>query len=138
MSDRGLEIWKLARDLSIEIHRMTLNELPRFELYESGAQIRKSSKSVRANIVEGYGRRRYEQDFIRFLCIAESSCYETTDHLETLFATGSLKNTELYESVHEKSRTLSKMINRFLSSVERRHLPTHFQVAGCASHQTDT
>jgi len=42
---------------------MTLNELPKFEMYEEGSQIRRSSKSVRTNIVEGYGRRNYKLDY---------------------------------------------------------------------------
>jgi|GEM_PF-3303464 len=53
MSYRNLEIWQLAREMSIEIHRMTLNNLPKFEMFEEGSQIRRSSKSIRANIVEG-------------------------------------------------------------------------------------
>ena len=60
MSYKSLEIWKLARELVIDIHKMTLNELPKFEMFEEGRQIRKSSKSVRSSIVEGYGRRRYK------------------------------------------------------------------------------
>ena len=90
MSYRKLEIWKRARDLSLEIHKMSLN-LPKFELYETGSQIRRSSKSIRSNIVEGYGRRRYKQDFIRFIIYSLSSTDETIDHLETLFETSSLK-----------------------------------------------
>jgi len=58
MSYTKLEIWQLARDLSIEIHRMTIELLPKFERYEEGAQIWRSIKLVRSNIVEGYGRRR--------------------------------------------------------------------------------
>jgi four helix bundle protein len=121
MSYRNLEIWKLARELSIDIHRMTLTALPKFERYEQGTQIRRSSISVRANIVEGYGRRRYKKDFIRFLCYAESSCDETIDHLEILFETESLTDADLYESIHRRLKTLSKMINGFLSSVEQQH-----------------
>jgi len=121
MSYRDLEIWKLAREMSIEIHSMTLNCLPKFEMYEEGSQIRRSSKSIRSNIVEGYGRRRYKQDYIRFLCYAESSCDETTDHLETLFETGSLTDITFYEKVHGQLRKLGKMINSFLSAVERQH-----------------
>jgi len=49
---------------------MTLEKLPRFELYEEGSQIRKSSKSIKSTIVEGYGRRRYQQEDIRFLTYA--------------------------------------------------------------------
>jgi len=40
MSYRTLEIWRLARDLSIEIHRMTLESLPKLEMYEEASQIR--------------------------------------------------------------------------------------------------
>ncbi len=121
MSYRDLEIWQLAREMSIEIHRMTLNNLPKFEMYEEGSQIRRSSKSIRSNIVEGYWRRRYKQDYIRFLCYAEASCDETTDHLETLFETGSLADKDLYETLHNRLRQLGRMINRFFAAVERKH-----------------
>jgi len=67
-------------------------QLPTIELYETGSQIRRSSKSIRSNIVEGYGRRRYQSDFIRFLVYSHSSVDETRDHLETLFETGSLND----------------------------------------------
>ncbi|MCY3023982.1 MAG: four helix bundle protein [Planctomycetota bacterium] len=121
MSYRDLEIWQMARDLSVRIHKMTLEKLPKFEAYEEGAQIRRSSKSVRSNIVEGYGRRRYKQDFIRFIVTAEASCDETTDHLETLYETHSLTDQALYEDLHEKLRTLARKINQFLSAVEVQH-----------------
>ena len=63
MSYRNLEVWQIARELSVLIHKMTLNELPKFEMYVEGSQIRRSSKSVRTNIVEGYGRRNYKLDY---------------------------------------------------------------------------
>lgn len=66
MSYKNLEIWKLAREVVIDIHKMTLERLPKFEIFEEGSQIRKSSKSLKSTIVEGYGRRRYKQEFIRF------------------------------------------------------------------------
>jgi len=81
----------LAHKLSVEIHRMTVEDLPKFEQYEEGEQIRKSSKSIPTNIVEGFGRKRYKDDFIRFLTIAHASCSETIEHLEILYDTGSLK-----------------------------------------------
>jgi len=137
LSYRNLEIWKLARELSVEVHRMTLTTLPKFETYEQGAQIRRSCKSVRSNIVEGYGRRRYKQDFIRFLCYAESSCDETIDHLETLFETGSLTDADLYESIHGRLKTLAKMINRFLSSVEKQHISVREEPLDYASLGSD-
>jgi len=54
-----LEIYKEALNLYFDIHKMTLN-LPKFELYELGSQLRRSADSVVTNIVEGYGRRRYK------------------------------------------------------------------------------
>ena len=122
MSYKKLEIWQLARELVIDIHKMTLNELPKFEMFEEGSQIRKSSKSVKSTIVEGYGRRRYKQDFIRFLTYALASNDETIDHLETLFETESLKNKELYDSLHGRSEVLGKKLNNMIGSVEREHL----------------
>ncbi len=50
MSYRKLEIWQLAREMVIEIHKLSLN-LPKFEMYEEGSQIRGSAKSVKSNIV---------------------------------------------------------------------------------------
>ncbi|MCL6099329.1 MAG: four helix bundle protein [Bacteroidetes bacterium] len=51
MSYKNLEIWKLSRDLVIDIHEMTISKLPKFEMYEIGSQIRRAIKSVRSNIV---------------------------------------------------------------------------------------
>jgi four helix bundle protein len=100
---------------------MTLNKLPQFELYEEGSQIRRSIKSVKSNLVEGYGRRRYKQEFIRFLTYSLSSCDETTDHLETLYETESLKDEPLYQDLHKRLQILGKKINLFIQSVEKEH-----------------
>lgn len=118
MNYRDLEIWQLAKELSIEIHKMTLNELPKLEMYEEGSQIRRSSKSVRSNIVEGYGRRRYIMDYIKHLTYAQASNDETIDHLETLYETGSLNNKEFFEDLHQRLDILGKKINKFISAVE--------------------
>ncbi|MCD6441021.1 MAG: four helix bundle protein [Candidatus Marinimicrobia bacterium] len=122
MSYKKLEIWQLARQAVITIHEMSLQELPKFELYEEGCQIRRSIKSVKSNIVEGYGRRYYKQKFIHFLVYALSSNDETIDHLETLYETGSLKNLKLYESLHKHLELLGKKINLFIQSVKNEHI----------------
>jgi len=63
---KNLDIYKKAYILSIEIHKMSL-KLPKFELYETGNQIRRSSKSIKSTIVEGFGRRRYKQEFKKII-----------------------------------------------------------------------
>jgi four helix bundle protein len=122
MSYRDLEIWKLARQAAIGVHQMTIRELPKFELYEEASQIRRSVKSIRSNIVEGYARRRYKQEFIRFLVFAHASCDETIDHLEGLFETGSLTNEETFRSLQAKLDLLGRKLNVFIESVEREHV----------------
>ena len=78
-------------------------------------------KTVKSTIVEGYGRRRYKQEFIKFLIYALSSNDETIDHLETLFETESLKDKELYADLHNRLELLGKKLNLFIQSVERGH-----------------
>jgi len=119
LSYKNLEIWQEARTLVIDIQKMTLEKLPKFELYEEGGQIRKSSKSVKSTIVEGYGRRRYQQEYIRFLTYSISSNDETIDHLETLYETDSLKDKELYENLHDRIEILGKKLNNFIQAIER-------------------
>lgn len=121
MKYKDLEVWKKAKELFSEIHSMTLEDLPKFEMYETGSQIRRSMNSVRANIVEGFGRRCYKQDFLHFLIYAESSTDETIDHLETLFETGSLKSKEKYLGLHERLIILGKMLNNLIKKVRQEH-----------------
>jgi len=122
MNYKDLEIWRLAREVVIEIHEMTLNKLPKFGMFEEGSQIRRSSKTVKSIIVEGYGRRNYKQDFIKFLIYALSSNDETIDHLETLFETKSLKDENLYNELKEKLDKLGRKLNNFIQSVENQHI----------------
>ena len=119
MSYKKLKIWQLAKELSVEIHTMTM-QLPKFELYETGSQIRRSSKSIRSNIVEGYGRRRYKADFIRFLVYAHSSVDETRDHLETLIETGSFNDQTEFKRISEKLDQTGRLIYKYIQSVEQR------------------
>jgi four helix bundle protein len=119
LSYKNLEIWQEARTIVIDVHKMTLKKLPRLEMYEEGRQIRKSSKSVKSTIVEGYGRRRYKPEYIRFLVFAIASNDETIDHLETLYETGSLKEQELYKNLHDRIEILGKKLNNFIKSVEK-------------------
>lgn len=98
---------------------MTL-ALPKFELYEGGSQIRRSARSVGANIVEGYGRSRYKADYIRFLVCALASNDETIFHLEGLYETGSLTDKNLFDHLHDQAMHLGSMLNLFIRGIEGR------------------
>ena len=120
MSYKKLQVWEMAREVVIEVHAMAM-KLPKFELYEEGSQIRRSSKTTKATIVEGYGRRRYKQDWIKFLVYALSSNDETMDHLENLWETKSLTEEPIFLSLKIKIESLGKMLNKFLQAVEQEH-----------------
>ncbi len=119
MSYKNLEIWQLAKDISIDIHKMTLEKLPKFEMFEEGSQIRRSSKSVRSNIVEGYGRRYYKMDYIKHLLYAQASNDETIDHLETIYETKSLTDEKLFNELSNRIDILGKKLNKFIQSVRK-------------------
>ncbi len=114
-SYKDLEIYQQAYQLAVQIHHMSLT-LPKFELYEQGSQIRRSSKSVKDNIAEGYGRKRYKDDFIKFLIYAQASCDEVTSQLSMI--------SDLYFSeeplteLKEEYDILGKRINKFIQYVE--------------------
>jgi four helix bundle protein len=82
-SYNDLEVYQKAYSLAIKVHEMSLT-LPKYELYEQGSQIRRSSKSIKDNIAEGYGRRKYKLDFIKFLTYAQASCIECTSQLKMI------------------------------------------------------
>ena len=89
-SYRDLEVFQKSKRLAIEIHKISLT-LPKFEMYEEGSQIRRSAKAVTTAIVEGYSRRRYKADFIKFLIYSQSECDETMVHLDFLYEQNLLK-----------------------------------------------
>lgn len=114
---RNLEIFKEAKRLAIIVHRMSLT-LPKFEMYEEGGQVRRSSKGVASMIVEGYGRQRYKADFIKYLVYAITECDETIVHLDFLFETNSWQDENAYLSLRNEYDILSKRINTYTQWVE--------------------
>lgn len=118
-SYRDLEIYKLSYDLAVRIHKMSL-KLPKYELYEEGSQIRKSSKGITSCIVEGYGRRKYKAEFIRFLTYAHASCDETIAHLSFVRDTHEdeidVSGMDLFLKEYD---VLGGKINKYIQYVER-------------------
>lgn len=114
-SYRDLDIDKTAYQLALEVHQMSL-KLSKYELYEQGSQIRRLSKGIKDNIVEGFGRRRYEQDFIKFLVYSQSSCDETIDHLKMISDIHYPKDP--LTQLMDEYIVLGKRINKLIQYVE--------------------
>ena len=114
-SYRDLEIYQLSYELAMKIHHMSL-QLPKYELYEEGGQIRRSSKGVCSSIVEGYGRKKYKNEFVKFLVYAQASCDETELHLKFIFASGYI-NDDVYQVLKDENNKLGRKINKFIQYV---------------------
>ena len=71
-----LDVFRRAYQVSLEVHRMRL-EFPRIEQWALADQIRRASKSICANLVEGFGRQGWSRsEFRRFLMMATGSADE--------------------------------------------------------------
>jgi four helix bundle protein len=71
-----LDVFRRAYALSLEVHRASL-EFPRIEQFAIADQVRRASKSICANIAEGFGKQRQSRvEFHRFLMMAIGSADE--------------------------------------------------------------
>ena len=114
-SYNDLEVYQLSYNLAIEIHKMSL-ELPKYEIYEQGSQIRRSSKGIKDAIAEGYGRRRYKADFIKYLIYAHASCDEAISQLN-MISDIHYPDKPLTDLI-SKYNLLGSKINKFIQYVE--------------------
>ena len=76
---KQLEIWKLSRNFSVPIYKLTAT-FPESEKFGLISQLRRASISVPSNIAEGSGRNS-DKDFIKFLQYAVGSCREIDTQL---------------------------------------------------------
>ena len=71
-----LEVFQRAYRLSLEVHRASL-DFPRIEQFALADQVRRASKSICANLAEGFGRQSQSKpEFRRFLTMALGSADE--------------------------------------------------------------
>lgn len=79
---RDLEVYQESYALMLIIHEH-VKKFPIYERHDLASQMRKASKSIPANIAEGWSKRNHEKDFKRHLDIALGSTNEMQVHLET-------------------------------------------------------
>ena len=128
MIDEGfkkLKIYQLSHQLAIEVHSMTL-KLPKQEMFEEASQIRRSSKSVSAQIVEGYSLRKYKNEYLHYLYRSYASAEETIEHLEYLFETRSMSDVTLFKDLRERYESLCKQEFVFIQTIEAWTEPPRF------------
>jgi len=99
-----LACWKEARKLRLFVKDSLITKMPSSEKFDLISQIKRSSRSVGANISEGYGRCHFQEN-IQFCRIARGSLFETLDHGIVALDEGYISEKELNELriIHNKT-----------------------------------
>lgn len=116
MTDQSFETlktWQKAHQLMLDIHKKLLPLFPKDEKYILADQLRRSSKSVPANIAEGAGRF-YYMDNVRFCYHARGSLDETLNHL---IDARDLEYcpVQLYEELRSQVEEVRRLLNGYIA-----------------------
>lgn len=114
MHFKDLEVWQKAFAVSLEIHKASL-EFPKIEQYALGDQIRRASKSICANIAEGFSKQRASKaEFKRFLSMGLGSANEMLVWIEYCFELEYI-HAEQYKNWEKEYSSICKMLNALYS-----------------------
>ena len=116
-SFEGLKVWQKAHELMLLMHQEVVPLLPKDEKWDLADQMRRSSKSVGANIAEGYGRF-YYTDRVRFCYNARGSLSETEHHLIDAKDLNYISH-ELYRRGRECAAETQRLLNGYIDYLKR-------------------
>jgi len=111
-----LESWKSARQLRISVSELA-RLFPNDEKYRLKDQILRSSRSIPANIAEGYGRYHYQEN-IQFCRIACGSLYETLEHLMCAKDEGYI-TAEQFQDLNDQILECLKILNGYVQYLKK-------------------
>jgi len=113
LSQRDLKVWQKAMDTAMAVFNLT-KTFPAEERYSMTNQVRRSSRSVPANIAEAWRKRRYAPAFVSKLNDAEGEAAETQTHIELARRCGYISDdqaSELDRAYEEIISILATMAN---------------------------
>lgn len=114
---KDLKVWEKAHALVLEIYKITSN-FPKEELYGLTNQLKRSSASVAANIVEGQCRHT-SKEYVQFLYNARGSLEETRYHLLLAKDLGYII-TDKYKYLEDQYEEVSRMMNSLISKIKEK------------------
>ncbi len=112
-----LRVYEKSFEGGMEIFHITKN-FPKEEVYSLTDQIRRSSRSVSANIAEAWRKRRYPKAFVAKLSDSESEAAETQVWLEYSLACGYIEKEE-YKNLNKKYNQIIGMIVNMIKNPEK-------------------
>ena len=116
-SFKELRVYKMAFELQQEIFECS-KSFPHEERYSLTDQIRRSSRSVGANISEAWHKRRYGAHFVSKLTDADGEQAETQHWLDSAFACGYFRE-EQHGLLMDKCLSIGQMLGKMIASPER-------------------
>ena len=117
-SFEDLEVFKRAYKLSLEVHRKSL-DIPAVEQDALGDQIRRASKSICANLAEGFARQNVQPgDFRRYLIIAVGSADEMRLSSRYRLDLGYIDEST-WQTWRQEYREIAKMLQGLIRTVQR-------------------
>jgi four helix bundle protein len=128
-----LKVWQKSHTLMLDIHKRLVPYLPKEEKCVLADQLRRSSKSVPANIAEGAGRF-YYMDNVRFCYHARGSLDETLNHL---IAVRDLEfcSLELYQNLRDQIEEIRKLLNGYIAWLKSKKIGGNEPGAKLAVHE---
>jgi four helix bundle protein len=105
-----LDVYKLAFESAMYIFELS-KQFPQEETYSLTDQIRRSSRSVCANIAEGWRKRRYEAAFVSKLSDAEAEAAETQTWLDFALECGYLSENTKKDLWNNYDHVIGKLVN---------------------------
>jgi len=116
MRVEDLEVYKKLFQLALEVHELTMT-FPKFELYELGSQLRRSSNSAPVNLSEGFGNK-HTNIYLEGISRSQGEIRETMHHLRIANAKKYLttENLNIFINRYEKC---SKMLYGLEQSLSR-------------------
>ena len=114
---KDLEVYNHSFDLAVDIFNET-KSFPKEELYSLVDQIRRSSRSVPANIREGFAKRKYPDVFVRHLNDALGSSEETITWLDFALQAGYLSK-EKHQKLVERCKQIGAMLYKLMQNWEK-------------------
>ena len=111
-----LIVWQKAFDLGLRVREFS-KTWPREEKYALIDQVRRSSRSVSANIAEAWGKRRYEAHFVSKLSDSDTELLETENWLMFAKEHGYLAAAD-FDSLHALMREVGRMLGSMMQHPE--------------------
>ncbi len=120
-SYQDLDVYKLTFILAQEIFEET-KKFPKNEMYSLTDQIRRSSRSVGAQISEAWAKRRYKKHFISKLTDSDGEQQETQHWINTALNCGYISN-EKADNWLVRYKRVERMLNAMIIKAERFCIP---------------